>query len=131
MVRAHLSPSDDPRRANVDLIAIPVTVDKMKSLPSQEILKGVGYPSILVKEGSRFPTKLAPAVDNETKPFGLPMWPILLMGSEETVFPSAESIVAAVRKVWHEATLPPVVMAADWYRQTHKREGRGFYSGPS
>ena len=121
MVRAHITPGDDPRRAGVDLLAVPVTLDKMKSLPSQDILQGRGYPSILVKSGSQFPTKLVPALDDSTKPFGLPSWPVLLMEAEDSVLPSGDSIVAAVRKAWHEATMPPCVMERDWYKHTKEK----------
>ena len=116
MVRAHVSPSDDPRRAGVDLLAIPVAADKMGTLPSQEVLLGREYPSILLKSGSKYPTKLVPELGNESKPCGLPAWPILLMEEGDSMLPAGESIVAAVRRVWHGATIPLCVMEKDWYR---------------
>ena len=116
LVRAHVTPSDDPRKASVDLLAIPVTLDKVKTLPSQDILTGVGYPSILVKSGSQNPSKIVPSLEEEMKPMGLPAWPVLLMEEADTVFPSGESVVAAIRKSWHEATMAPCVMEKDWYR---------------
>ena len=121
LVRAHVSPSDDPRRASVDLLGIPVALDKLKSLPSQDILKGRGYPSILVKSGSQNPSKIVPALEEDTKPFGLPAFPILLMEEMDSVMPSGESVVAAVRKAWHEATVPPCVMEKDWYRHVKEK----------
>ena len=114
LVRAHVSPSDDPRRASVDLLALPVTLDKIKSLTSQDILKGRGYPSILVKSGIQNPS----ALDDDTKPFGLPAWPVLLMEEMDSVILSGESIVAAVRKSWHEATMP-------CHRVSWRRTGTG------
>ena len=121
LVRAHVSPSDDPRRASVDLLGIPVALDKLKSLQSQDILKGRGYPSILVKSGSQNPSKIVPTLEEDTKPFGLPAFPILLMEETESVMPSGESVVAAVRKAWHEATVPPCVMEKDWYRHVKEK----------
>ena len=119
MIRLHLSPSEDPRRVVLDLIALPVKSSAMKNLPSYELDKnGAGYPSLLVKEGSKYPTRLIPGVMEETKPFGLPSWPLLLMGKEETVFPGHEKIVHALRKMWHGATLPPIFLTADWWRKT-------------
>ena len=38
------------------------------------------------------------------------------MEAEDSVLPEGESVVAAVRKTWHEATMPPCVMEKDWYR---------------
>ena len=38
------------------------------------------------------------------------------MGKDETVFPDHKFIVQAVRKMWHESTMPPIVMASDWFR---------------
>ena len=117
MVKLHLSPSEDCRRVVVDLLALPVKASTMKNLPSYEIVKsGAGYPAVLVKEGSKYPTRLAPAMADEAKPFGLPSWPLLLMGWEETVFPDQKLIVQAIRAMWHNAILPPVVLAEDWWR---------------
>ena len=117
MVKLHLSPSEDCRRVVLDLIALPVKASAMKNLPSYEIAKsGAGYPALLVKEGSKYPTRLAPAMADEAKPFGLPSWPLLLMGLEETVFPDQKLIVQAIRAMWHNAILPPVVLAEDWWR---------------
>ena len=117
MVKLHLSPSEDCRRVVIDLLALPVKLAAMKHLPSYEIAKsGAGYPALLVKEGSKYPTRLAPAMADEAEPFGLPAWPLLLMGWEETVFPDHKYIVQAVRAMWHNAILPPVVLAEDWWR---------------
>ena len=93
VVRLHLSPSDDSRRVVLDLIALPVKGSAMRRLPSYELVKdGSGYPSVL------------------------PSWPLLLMGWEETVFPDQKYIVHAIRKMWHNATMPPIVLADDWWR---------------
>ena len=117
VVRLHLSPSDDPRRVNLDLIALPVKITAAKRLPSPELFKsGGGYPALLVKEGSKHPTRICPAVNEEVKPFGLPAWPLLLMAWDETVFPGLEYIVQAIRKMWHGATMPPIIQAEDWWR---------------
>ena len=117
VVRLRLSPSDDPRRVVLDLIALPVKVSAIKRLPSNELVKsGAGYPSILVKEGSKHPTRICPAIVEDTRPFGLPAWPLLLMTWDETVFPSHELIVHAIRKMWNGATMPPIVLAEDWWR---------------
>ena len=40
------------------------------------------------------------------------------MRKEESAFPDHKFIVQAVRKMWHESTMPPIVMAADWFRMT-------------
>ena len=40
------------------------------------------------------------------------------MGKEETVFLDHKFIIQAVRKMWHQSTMPPIVMAADWFRMT-------------
>ena len=117
VVRLHLSPSDDPRRVVLDLIALPVKSSALRRLPSYELVKdGAGYPAVLVKEGSKYPTRLCPALAEEARPFGLPSWPLLLMGWEETVFPDRRLILHAIRKMWHSATMPPVVLAEDWWR---------------
>ena len=117
VVRLHLSPSDDPRRVVLDLIALPVKSSALRRLPSYELVKdGAGYPAVLVKEGSKYPTRLCPALAEEARPFGLPSWPLLLMGWEETVFPDRKLILHAIRKMWHNATMPPVVLAEDWWR---------------
>ena len=117
VVRLHLSPSDDPRRVVLDLIALPVKSNALRRLPSYELVKdGAGYPAVLVKEGSKYPTRLCPALAEEARPFGLPAWPLLLMGWEETVFPDRRLILHAIRKMWHNATMLPVVLAEDWWR---------------
>ena len=117
VVWLHLSPSDDLRRVVLDLIALPVKTSAIKKLPSCELVEsGAGYPSILVKEGSKHPTRICPALADDTRPFGLPAWPLLLMPWDETVFPSHEFIVHAIRKMWNGATMPPIVLAEDWWR---------------
>ena len=39
------------------------------------------------------------------------------MGEDDSILPSGEAVVSAVRKLWHEATIAPCVLEKDWYVQ--------------
>ena len=40
------------------------------------------------------------------------------MGRDDTLYPDNKLIVQSVRKMWHEATMTPITLTADWYRLT-------------
>ena len=118
-----MSPSEVLRRATVDLIALPVKPSCMKKLPNFELIKdSAGYPAVLVKEGGKNPTSFTPAIDDATRPFGLPAWPILMMKKDDSILPTGRNIVQAVRRMWHGATEAPIVTTRDWYWLTSAKK---------
>ena len=119
MLRAILTPLEDPRLASVDLVAVPLKKSEFKTMHGHEVAVVNGsFPSVYIRDGSGTPIRIVPSLVQGTPTFGLPAWPVFLQNHDDKVLPKPEDVVEAVRKHWQGAIMVPAVSLEEWCRLT-------------
>ena len=119
LVRAILTPLEDPKLCSIDLVAIPVRKSEFKTMNGSDVAKVSGsFPSIYIRDGSNSPIRIVPSLVQGMPMFGLPAWPVIIQNEEDKVPPKSEDIVDATRRLWQSAIMVPAVSLEEWARLT-------------
>ena len=119
MLRAILTPMEDPRLVSVDLVAIPLKKSEFKTMNGHEVAVVNGsFPAVYIRDGSSTPIRIVPSLVQGTPTFGLPAWPVLLQNEDDEVLPNPVDVVESIRKHWQGAIMIPAVALEEWCRLT-------------
>ena len=119
MLRAILTPLEDPRLVSVDLMAVPLKKSEFKTMNGNDVAVVNGsFPAVYIRDGSSTPIRIVPSLVQGTPTFGLPAWPVFLQNPDDKVLPKPEDVVEAVRKHWQGAIMVPAVSLEEWCRLT-------------
>ena len=119
MLRAILTPMEDPKLVSVDLVAVPLKKSEFKMMNGNDVAVVNGsFPSVYIREGSNTPVRIVPSLVQGTPSFGLPSWPVFIQNPEDKTLPKPIDVVEAVRKHWQGAIMVPAVAVEEWHRLT-------------
>ena len=119
MIRAILTPLEDPKLVSVDLVAVPLKKSEFKTMNGHEVaLVNGSFPSIYIRDGSNTPVRIVPSLVQGTPTFGLPAWPVFIQNDDNKVLPKPDDVVEATRKHWQGAIMVPAVSLEEWCRLT-------------
>ena len=119
MLRAILTPMEDPKLVSVDLVAVPLKKSEFKAMNGHEVAVVNGsFPSVYIRDGSNTPIRIVPSLVQGTPCFGLPSWPVFIQNHDDKLLPKPIDVVEAVRKHWQGAIMVPAVVLEEWHRLT-------------
>ena len=103
LLRIFVLPMEDPRLAEIMMVAMPVSPDSFARLSDNHVARDSGgFPSILVDAGSSNPVTVGPRPEADVGNFGLPCYPVLIL-PDEALAPQPGVVVAAARGLWDNA----------------------------